>query len=126
MSAYIFERAYDRNVSYERVRWGMDVETAHRMHVADLQTWADVQMAGAFGRLFFLLPHQQLLSCSSPPRTPSYLPAPSIPGHFSFASHQSSETSPAVSFLRAKIAFPFLALSSERGENHRHVSAGGK
>lgn len=49
------------------------VAMAHRLHIADLQTWADVQMAGAFREsVFFLLPPQQPLSRSSPlrPRLP--------------------------------------------------------
>lgn len=66
---------------------------ARRLHIADSQTGADVQMAGAFwdGFLFFffLLPPQQSLSHSS--QDHSFLPASSIVGHLSFLSQRWSE-----------------------------------
>lgn len=46
---------------------------AHRLHIADLQTRADVQMAGTFREwvffiYLFFIPPQQPLSRSGPPR----------------------------------------------------------
>lgn len=53
MLAYISKWAYEGCAlcECECVRGG---EMAHPLHIADLQTWADVQMAGAFqGRVFY-------------------------------------------------------------------------
>lgn len=71
----------------------MGAAAARRLHIADLQTGADVQMAGAFwdgfSFFFFLLPPQQSLSHSSQDR--SFLLASSIVGHLSFLSQRWSE-----------------------------------
>lgn len=68
----------------------MGAAVARRLHIADSQTGADVQMAGAFwDGFFFLLPPQQSLSHSSQDR--SFLRASSIVGHLSFLSQWWSE-----------------------------------
>lgn len=80
-------------------------ETARRLHIADLQTWADVQMAGAFWEGIFYF-HPNNCSVTAAHQDPGYLPASSIEGHFSSLSHRSSETgrrrslrTPSCSFL---------------------------
>lgn len=59
------------------------VEMAHRLHIADLQTWADVQMAGAFWETVFYF-HPNNCSVTAAHQDPSYLLASAILGHFSF------------------------------------------
>lgn len=123
MSAYIFVRAYDRNVSYERVRWvgGREVETAHRMHIADLQTWADVQMAGAFGRLFFTST-STTAQLQRPTKNPQLPPSVIHPGSLLHREPPVVRNEPAVSFLyEPKIASPTTrekrtTATSRRGE----------
>lgn len=48
------------------------VAMAHRLHIADLQTWADVQMAGAFREsVFFFTSTPTTAQSQQPTKTPA-------------------------------------------------------
>ena len=99
--------------------WG-EVETAHRMHIADLQTRADVQMAGAFGRLFFTST-STTAQLQQPTKNPQLPPSVIHPGSLLHPEPPVVTNKPAVSFLyQPKIAPPTrerrTTATSRRGE----------